>query len=214
MQGRAVFHGRGATSKRAARSADPSSGPAHSPAKRRPDRRLRLLLAVPLNNISDRLSITLAEPPEAPLVAEILLEAAAWLEQRGTPMWRLDELAPERIAAEVAQGLFALARCDRDAAGTIRFELEDRLFWPDVAEGEAAYVHRFAVRRRFAGGSVSSALLDWAVRRTRGAGRPYLRLDCEASRPRLRAVYEGFGFQYHSEHRVGPYLVARYELRV
>jgi GNAT superfamily N-acetyltransferase len=169
---------------------------------------------VPQNSSSERLRITLAEPSEAPLVSEILLEAATWLEQRGTPMWKLDELSREHIAAEVAQGLFALARWDRDAAGTIRFELEDRLFWPDMPEGEAAYVHRLAVRRRFAGGSVSSALLDWAVQRTRGAGRKLLRLDCEVARPRLRAVYERFGFRHHSERHVGPYVVARYELRV
>jgi hypothetical protein len=38
-----------------------------------------------------------------------------------------------------------------------------------------------------------------------------LRLDCEASRPRLRAVYEGFGFRHHSDRQVGPYFVSRYE---
>jgi len=75
-------------------------------------------------------------------------------------------------------------------------------------------MHRLAVKRRFAGGDVSIALLDWAAERVRALRHPYLRLDCEASRPRLRAMYERYGFTYHSDRCVGPYLVARYELRV
>jgi GNAT superfamily N-acetyltransferase len=160
------------------------------------------------------IQIALADPDEAHLVSEILVEAASWLEQLGARMWRLDELKPDRISAEVAQGLFALAWVEGEPAGTVRFELEDPLFWPGVPKGEAGYVHRLAVKRRFAGGGLSNALLDWAVQQIRALGCPFLRLDCEASRPRLRAVYERFGFQYHSDRRVGPYLVARYELRV
>jgi GNAT superfamily N-acetyltransferase len=83
-----------------------------------------------------------------------------------------------------------------------------------VREGESAFVHRMAVRREYAGGAVSTALLTWAVDRTRALGRRYLRLDCDASRPKLRLVYERFGFQYHSDRHVGPYHVARYEYAV
>ena len=85
---------------------------------------------------------------------------------------------------------------------------------PDVPQTESAFVHRLAVRRRFAGGGISSALLDWAVERARLLGRDYLRLDCEASRPRLRAFYERFGFRHHSDREVGPYYVSRYEYKV
>ncbi|MEH2214010.1 MAG: hypothetical protein V7K84_25930, partial [Nostoc sp.] len=42
----------------------------------------------------------------------------------------------------------------------------------------------------------------------------YLRLDCDASRPRLRAVYERFGFRHHSDKQVGAYFVSRYEYKI
>jgi GNAT superfamily N-acetyltransferase len=129
-------------------------------------------------------------------------------------MWRLDELRPDRIAGDVADGLMALAWCDGETAGTIRFQREDPLFWPDVPAANAAYVHRLAVRRRYAGEQVSTALLTWTIHRSRALGCQFLRLDCEASRVRLRAVYERFGFAYHSDRRVGPYALARYEYRV
>lgn len=96
----------------------------------------------------------------------------------------------------------------------MRFQLEDPLFWPDVPQDESAYIHRLGVRRRVAGGVTSKALLEWAVKRTREIGRRYLRLDTDASRQKLRAVYEQFGFRHHSDRTVGPYDVARYEYDV
>lgn len=147
-------------------------------------------------------------------MSAILLEAARWLEERGTPMWQLDELDPTRIAEDVARGMVGIAWCDGEAAGTVRFQLEDPLFWPDLPDAGAGYVHRLAVLRRHAGGAVSTALLGWAAERARRAGRRVLRLDCERERRRLRAVYERFGFRFHSERQVGPYLVSRYELPI
>ena len=147
-------------------------------------------------------------------VAEILCEAARWLEQSGRVMWRSDELVASRIKADVDAGLFFIAECDGEVVGVVKFQLEDELFWPDLPQGRSAFVHRLAVRRAFAGGTISSALLSWAVDRARLLDRDYLRLDCEASRPKLRAFYERFGFVHHSDRQVGPYFVSRYEYRV
>lgn len=160
------------------------------------------------------LSIRQATPQDIDVVSDILREAAAWLEQSGMPLWRQDELQPDSIAAEVHSGLFFLGECDGEAAGTVRFQLEDKLFWPDVPQNDSAFIHRLAVRRRFAGGEISSALILWAISRTHALGRRYLRLDCEASRPRLQAIYDRMGFRFHSNRQVGSYYVARYEYDV
>jgi GNAT superfamily N-acetyltransferase len=159
-------------------------------------------------------AIRQATPQDAETVSDILLEAARWLEQGGRLMWRNDELSHSHIAADVEAGLFFVAECDGEPAGTVKFQLEDTLFWPDVPPAQSAFAHRLAVKRRFAGGEVSSALLRWAVLRTRAHGRSFLRLDCEASRPWLRAFYERFGFRHHSDRQVGPYFVSRYECDV
>jgi GNAT superfamily N-acetyltransferase len=148
---------------------------------------------------------------DSPVVASILTEAAEWQEQAGSPIWLEGELAIEKIGAEVAAGLFFLAEREAEPAGTVKFQLEDALFWPDRPTPDAAYIHRLAVRRRFRGQGVSTALLKWAAQRTQQLGRRFLRLDCDAHRPRLRGVYESFGFRHHSDRQVGPYFVARYE---
>jgi len=149
---------------------------------------------------------------DAPVVSDILLEAAHWLEHEGMPMWRDDEVVPERIVSDVSAGSFYLAERAGQAVGTLKFQLSDAVFWPDAPTDESAFIHRVAVRRRFSGGTVSSALFAWAVERAHALGRHYLRLDCEASRSRLRAVYERFGFRHHGDRQVGPYFVSRYEL--
>ena len=148
------------------------------------------------------------------LVSEILHEAAQWLIDSGKAMWKDDELSAARIAADVRTGLYFVAEREGEAAGIVRFQLEDPIFWPDVPEGEAAYIHRLAVRRRFAGVGVPQELMNWAAERTRSIGRRLLRLDCEAEREKLRAMYQRFGFRHHSDRQVGPYFVARYEYEV
>jgi len=161
-----------------------------------------------------QLFIRQATAQDIDAMAEIHEEAVRWLEEQGMPMWRQDELLPSHIVADVDSGQFFLAEYDGVPAGTIRFQLADKLFWPDVPQDDSAFVHRLAVRRRFAGGEVSSALFLWAIARTHTLGRRFLRLDCEASRARLRAVYERIGFRFHSNTQVGPYFVARYEYDV
>jgi GNAT superfamily N-acetyltransferase len=160
------------------------------------------------------ITVRQAETADVEVVAAILTEAAEWLDGRGMAMWRADELTPERVLRDVAAGLFFLAERSGQPVGTLKFQLSDQEFWPDVPETDAAFIHRLAVRRESAGGTVSSALLSWAAHRTSSLGRQFLRLDCEASRPRLRAVYERFGFRHHSDRQVGPYFVARYQLEV
>ena len=155
-----------------------------------------------------------AEIGDEGTVSSILAEASNWLESRGMGMWHARELSPARISSDVASGLFFLGKYAEQAVGTIKFQLSDPEYWPDVPQTEAAFIHRLAVRREFAGGCVSSALLRWAVQRTGSVGRRFLRLDCEASRPKLRGIYERFGFRHHSDREVGPFFVARYELEV
>jgi GNAT superfamily N-acetyltransferase len=159
------------------------------------------------------LQIRQATPEDVAAVAALLSEAARWVETLdGTTMWVEGELTDDRVATEIEAGLFFVAERDGHVAGAVRFQIEDELFWPDMAGNDSAFVHRLAVRRRYAGQGVSTALLQWAADYARSIGKHYLRLDCDAERSRLRGVYERFGFRLHSFRQVGSYYVARYEL--
>jgi GNAT superfamily N-acetyltransferase len=156
------------------------------------------------------ITIRQARAGEAAVIQGMLEEASRWVDALGVVMWDEGELDPERIRRETAAGQFFLAEIDGEPAGAVRFQLEDRLFWPDLDDDDSAFIHRLVVRRRYKGLGVSTALMEWAVSHARSMGKRYLRLDTDASRPKLRDLYERFGFQFHSFRQVGPYYVARY----
>ena len=151
---------------------------------------------------------------DATVVADVLHEAAAHADSLGNVLWQLDELTPARLADEIGRGMFVIAWSGSDAAGVVRFQLEDDEFWPDDPGVHAVYIHRLGVRAKYRGAGVSQNLMSWAVDEGRRLGRQVLRLDTDADRPRLRAVYERFGFRLHSYRQVGPYYVARYEYQL
>ena len=157
------------------------------------------------------ITIRQAHASDAGIVQDMLEEAATWVDAMGVVMWEEGELAPGRVDNEIAAGLFFIADVDNDPAGVVRFQLEDRLFWPELTQDDSAFIHRLVVRRRYKGLGVSTALMDWAISRARTMGKRYLRLDTDASRPKLRRLYEGFGFELHSFRQVGAYYVARYQ---
>ena len=160
------------------------------------------------------LEIREALATEAEIVTSVLHEAADWLARRGDPLWLPSEIEPTAIRSDVEAGCYLLAFAAGEAVGTARLTRDDPLFWPEAAAGEAGYLHRLAVRRAHAGGSVSLEMLRFAATRSRRWGASFLRLDCDAARPRLRAFYESFGFAFHSVRTVGPHTVARYEMQL
>jgi len=160
----------------------------------------------------DGITVRQASAADVAVVDAMIREAATWVDALGVVMWEGDELDADRIRADVHAGMFHLAVIGGETAGAIRFQLEDALFWPDRPAGEAAFVHRLVARRAFKGRGVARALLEWARGHARAYGRGLLRLDCDANRPKLRALYESCGFRFHSYRQVGPYYVSRYEI--
>jgi GNAT superfamily N-acetyltransferase len=160
------------------------------------------------------ISVRQATLEDLATVTEILSEAALWLERQNMELWQPEHISSAVVRQNIESGLFYIAICEGVAAGVVIFQTEDSIFWPDIAQTDSAFLHRLAVRRRFAGGSVSTMLLRWAVERSRELGKHFLRLDCVADRPHLRAIYEKFGFQHHSDRQVGDYFVSRYEYEI
>lgn len=164
-----------------------------------------------MNDDSPLIEVRPARIGDTDRVLALLHEAAAWLCEQKMPMWHESEIASEAISRDVREGLFFVAEHAGEVVAAFKFQLEDSLFWPDVPPDESAFLHRLVVSRAYAGRGVSTSIFQWAVQRAVDLEKSYLRLDCEASRPKLRAVYEAFGFRYHSDRQVGPFFVARYE---
>jgi GNAT superfamily N-acetyltransferase len=160
------------------------------------------------------ISVRQANLDDLSTVSEILAEAAAWLDFQNMSLWQQEHISRSVIQQDIKLGLFYIAFCEGIAAGVVIFQTEDLVFWPDINQADSGFLHRLAVRRSFAGGTVSTQIFQWAIEHSRDLGRHFLRLDCVADRPRLRLIYENFGFKHHSDRQVGSRFVARYEYEI
>jgi GNAT superfamily N-acetyltransferase len=143
--------------------------------------------------------VAVATPTELPIVADILDEASAWMESRGLGLWPRP-FPVDVLAAGLANGEAYLAWEGTAAVGTFALHRTERTFWgerPDDLPDHARYLHKLAVRRGHPG--LGRALVGVAETITRGEGAAWLRLTCDASRPRLRRYYEELGFEHRGD---------------
>lgn len=147
-------------------------------------------------------------------VADVLSAAAADLQARDLALWAASDVDAAAVASQVRSGLYHLGLQGAQVVGVFRLEVQDPLFWPEMPAGTSCYLHKLAVHPKQRGQGVAQQLLQHAVALTRGRGLSFLRLDCMGGRPRLRAVYDDFGFRHHSQIVLGGQLFERFELSV
>jgi len=164
--------------------------------------------------MSPEIEMVKAMPADVHRASAIMNEAAGWLSGMGETLWFPEELTPERLMPSIEVGELHLILMNGKAVGTVIFQLSDRLYWPDMPEGDAAYIHKIILMRSLAGRGISRHIIEWARNKAKGLGMSYLRLDTEAARPKLCALYESAGFARHSERQVGRHYVVRYEMRL
>jgi 2-phosphosulfolactate phosphatase len=157
-------------------------------------------------------SIQPAAAADCAAIAELLQEAALWLRDQGRPLWNPGDFTEQAIFKELPA--WHLARIGPEIVSVLKLENDDPFFWPDVPKNESLFLHKLVVRRAQAGTGLSSAMIAFAVAECRRRNKIWLRLDCDATRPKLRAIYESAGFKFHSERRIGSYVAARYEFRI
>ena len=160
------------------------------------------------------MQILQAHPQEASLVADVLSFAATSLVEKGNALWTAAEVSEAAVCEHVRSGMYYAAFADEGPVAVFRFQLEDRLFWPEVPDGLSAFIYKIAVYPQKQGRDISRGLLRHACKRTRQHGVHFLRLDCIGGRPMLRAVYERFGFRLPSVKTLGDRVFDRFELDV
>ncbi|MFC4427462.1 GNAT family N-acetyltransferase [Deinococcus navajonensis] len=146
--------------------------------------------------------------------SRVLAASALDRAARGEELWSPASLSPERLGRHYPPQGWTVAWRGDQAVGCFVLLGEDPLFWPHATPGEATYLHKLAVHPTAQGQGLSEVLLREAARQTLQGGRQLLRLDTATARPRLRAIYERFGFRHVDDLLVKTWAVSRYELRL
>ena len=155
------------------------------------------------------LTVSQAKPDDLDAALAIDKSAYEWRASIGFPGGVAPRPLTELFAASIACGEMYLARREGVPTGKLSLQWQDAL-WQDEA-GKAGYVHGLATHRDFAGQGVGRALLDWVERKVAAAGGEYLRLDCDAENPKLRAYYEGVGFTHRGDVALPHRIACRFE---
>jgi ribosomal protein S18 acetylase RimI-like enzyme len=136
-----------------------------------------------------------ANEADVDAIVAILQAAAAWLKNKGIEQWKWpDQFSPDRIANEVQNGQFWVARCHNEVIGTFKLQHTDPVFWPE--DGVAAlYLHSLAIDRRFAGCGLGRELLRRTEVMAATQNKEFLRLDCMAENAALCGYYRRAGFE-------------------
>lgn len=170
--------------------------------------------AMPAQGITPLMHLHQATSADVEIVCSVLRGVTAALQARGIDLWSVAETSETAVAPHVAQGLYQLAFQHDELVGVFRLQPEDPLFWSDVAPAPARYLHKLAVLPAWQGQGCAHAMLELACAVARQQGADRLRLDCRSGRPRLRAVYETFGFALHSQIQINGAMFDRFELRL
>lgn len=117
-----------------------------------------------------------------------------WCDATGKPMWKKADIHAGAFLSALEPDSVVVLKCGADLAAAMILQWADPVFWPDAKPGEAGYVHKLCVDRRYAGRDLSRAMLDYARTECAIRGVRLLRLDTDATRPALRSLYERNGF--------------------
>ncbi|MFI2437181.1 tyrosine-protein phosphatase [Streptomyces sp. NPDC018693] len=180
---------------------------------------LRATYLEPLPTSWPDLTYRQATPADAPTLVRLRDSAALWQQARGITQWRPGEKDEAHFRHRMREGEVWLAHTGDHLAGAYELWWDDPAAW-GPRPADAGYVHRLMTTPHTAPPGTGRDLLTHAESRIAATGRPYSRLDCLSSNPRLRTYYESAGYTVVGEQRAktdgtgSPYAVTLMERRL
>ena len=143
----------------------------------------------------DKLNIVRVTDDNIHDFVNVINNVAYWLEKNDMYVWNSGNLTKEKLLSKFKKEEMYIGYIDDVAISTITLQDRDFEFWGENSGNEnAIYIHRLSVLRDYAGQGISHKLLDFARNFAIENSFSKLRLDCR-DRPKLRKVYESYGFR-------------------
>lgn len=140
-----------------------------------------------------KLEFSRVEPIDLEAFSAVIQGVSRWFLEHGKPMWPLETLTPEALLRSYPDGELWIGRIFGEAVACFVLVEDDPLFWPDAPSGTFLFVHKIAVDRGFTGRGFGAQILDFAGARAIAKGKRFFRLDTDASRTAVCAIYERYG---------------------
>ncbi|MFG3088897.1 GNAT family N-acetyltransferase [Streptomyces antibioticus] len=180
---------------------------------------LRARLLEPAPTAWPDLTYRRATPEDAPLLVRLRDTAALWQLARGIRQWQPGEKDETHFRTRMRDGEVWLAHAGGTPVGAWELWWDDPAAW-GPRPPEAGYIHRLMTTPHTTPPGTGRRMLAEAESRITATGRPYARLDCLTTNPRLRAYYESAGYRVVEEQHQktdgpgSPYAVTLLEKRL
>jgi len=146
----------------------------------------------------------------------IMQEVAAWGLAQGLRVWPAEWLTREELLTkEAGPENFYVGTVDGQDACAFILQWSDWEYWPDAPEYEAAYLHKFCVRRMFAHQNMTRQTVECVKEECMKRTVRYIRLDTGANDSVVRNIYLDAGFEIvKTLERDGIPIMLLYEMKV
>lgn len=159
------------------------------------------------NQLKDGFMMEQARVEDTEQVLSLLVETAQWFKERGSTQWYalLEGVDSHRTAEAVQRGDVFVCKVADEVVGMVMLLQQpsewDRDLWAlqEDAANDAIYLHRLAIRRKYANEHLGEAILTWCQQSIRFEGKKKIRLDCVADNAFLNAFYRRKGYTYIGE---------------
>ena len=133
---------------------------------------------------------------EVSTAISVMKEVASWGREQGYRVWPDAWLtAEELITADALPENFCIGTVDGQIACAFILQWADADYWPNAPKYEAAYLHKFCVRREFAHRGMTASTVEAIKRLCRDRGIKYIRLDTRLDEKTVRKIYLEAGFK-------------------
>ena len=131
------------------------------------------------------------------LIEDILYEAVVWMNANHiSNLWNEHNTKWKVLSKDYKIEDFYIAFMDGKPVGCVAITDVDTKYWSDMKKGTSFYIHKLAVKREAGGKGISKELIDYVKQKAYSQNMNTIRLDCNANREKLRAIYENQGFQW------------------
>lgn len=125
----------------------------------------------------------------------IMHEVSAWGRAQGFPVWSEESLTKEALLNdEATEDTFYVGRIGHNDVCGFILQWKDSIFWPEAPVNEAAYLHKFCVRREYAHQDMTKKVIEAIKQECRSRGVEYIRLDTGWNKEKVKQIYLDAGF--------------------
>lgn len=127
---------------------------------------------------------------------EVMREVAAWGRNKGFRVWQDEWLTKEKLITTDAQPEnFYVGKIGLNTVCAFILQWKDSEYWSNAQKKKAVYLHKFCVRREFAGRNMTKHVIEAIRKICEEKDIRYIRLDTALDEKKIRRIYLNTGFK-------------------